>query len=111
MIKKEKCVEYYFDSKKYDKSQILENMRIEQIGFEKKEANISITLNEYGIYIVKLSFFNNKLPIINRKVIKNTEDKKNSKVKIRKTYKGYETYNESNKIYGQYKTTKTFQPI
>ena len=97
MIKQEKCVEYYFDSKKYNKFEIIENMKQEEIGFEKKKSEINITLNEYGIYVVKLKFINNKLSII--------------KNKTKNRYKGYETYNGNNKIYGEYKTTKTFQPI
>lgn len=103
MIKEEKCVEYYFDSRKYNEFEIIENMKKEEIGFEKKKSEINITLNEYGIYVVKLKFLNNKLSII--------KNKTKNKEKIRKTYKGYETYNQNNKIYGQYKTTKTYQPI
>lgn len=103
MIKEEKCVEYYFDSRKYNEFEIIENMKKEEIGFEKKKSEINITLNEYGIYVVKLKFLNNKLSII--------KNKTKNKEKTRKTYKGYETYNQNNKIYGQYKTTKTYQPI
>lgn len=90
MIKEEKCVEYYFDSRKYNESEIIENMKQEEIGFEKKKSEINITLNEYGIYVVKLKFLSTKK---------------------RKKYKGYEAYNGKNKIYGQYKETKTYQPI
>lgn len=113
MIKDEKCVEYYFDSKDHNKSEIMENMKIEEIGFEKSKSDIDITLNEYGIYVVKLKFLNNKLSIINNKIIKKLVSQSKSKIirKPRKTYKGYETYNGNNKIYGQYKKTKTFEPI
>lgn len=113
MKKDEKCVEYYFDSKKHNESEIIENMKIEEIGFEKNKSDIDITLNEYGIYVVKLKFLNNKLSIINNKFIKKIVSQSKSKIirKPRNTYKGYETYNGNNKIYGQYKTTKTFEPI
>lgn len=113
MIKEEKCVEYYFDSKKYNESEIIENMKIEEIGFEKNKSEIDITLNEYGIYVVKLKFSDNKLSIINNKFIKKIVKQSKSKniEKPRKRYKGYETYNGNNKIYGQYKATKTYQPI
>lgn len=103
MIKEEKCVEYYFDSQKYNESEIIENMQKEEIGFEKKRSEINITLNEYGIYVVKLKFRNNKLSII--------KNNSKNKEKDRKRYKGYETYNGNNKIYGNYKTTRTYQPI
>lgn len=113
MIKNEKYVEYYFDSKKHNESEIIENMKIEEIGFEKNKSEIDITLNEYGIYVVKLKFLNTKLSIINNRFIKKivNENKLKKLVKPRKRYKGYETYNGNNKIYGQYKTTKTFEPI
>lgn len=113
MIEREKCVEYYFDAKKYSELQIMKNMETEEIGFEKNKSGINITLNEYGIYVVKLKFLNNKLSIINNKFIKKIVSRSKSKIirKPRNTYKGYETYNGNNKIYGQYKTTKTFEPI
>lgn len=100
MTKKEKCVEYYFDSKEYNEIQVIENMKKEEIGFEKKKSEINIVLNEYGIYVVKLKFTN-----------KNKVRKKEKKIKVRKRYNGYETYSGNNKIYGQYKATKTYQPI
>lgn len=107
MIKEEKCVEYYFDSRKYNEFEIIENMKQEEIGFEKKKSEINITLNEYGIYVVKLKFLNNKLSVINNYIKNRTRYTE----KTRKTYKGYETYNGNNKIYGKYKATKTYQPI
>lgn len=104
MLKEEKCVEYYFDSHKYNKMQIIEFIEKEKVGFENKRFEINIKLNEYGIYIVKLNFLNNKLIMFKKKSINNKE-------KIRKKYKGYETYSGENKVYGKYKNTKTFQPI
>lgn len=109
MLKEEKCVEYFFDSRKYTKEQILESIEKEELGFEKKKSEISIILNQYGIYEVKVKFLNNKLLEFKKKITNNIENKQ--KVKTRKTYKGYETYNGDNKVYGQYKNTKTYQPI
>lgn len=68
MINKEKCVEYYFDSEKYDESQVIENMKKEQLGFEKKKSEITVTLNEYGTYVAQLRFLNNELSIIRKKM-------------------------------------------
>ena len=107
MIKQEKCVEYYFDSRKYNEFEIIESMKQEEIGFEKKKSEINITLNEYGIYEVKLKFLNNKLSVIKNGI----KNKAKHTEKARKTYRGYETYNGNNKIYGQYKETNTYQPI
>ena len=112
MIKEGKCVEYFFDSKQYNKLQVLENMKREQLEFEKKKAEINITLNEHGIYIAKLKFFKNELSVMNNKIIKMIVAKRKIKnaSKLKKTYKGYETYSGKNAIYGQYKATKTYQP-
>jgi len=110
MINKEKCVEYYFDSEKYDESQVIENMKKEQLGFEKKKSEITVTLNEYGTYVAQLRFLNNELSIIRKKMAMKVINKRQikSKPKIRKTYKGYETYNGNNRIYGEYKATRTY---
>lgn len=106
MLKKEKCVEYFFDSRKYNEEQILQSIEQEEKGFEKNKSEINIQLNEYGIYEVKLRFLDNKLAIF--KLKSKSEDKPK---KARKTYRGYETYSSENKVYGQYKGTKTYQPI
>lgn len=104
MIKDKKCVEYYFDSHQYNKMQIIEYIEAEKVAFENKKFEMNIRLNEHGIYVVTLNFVNNGLTAFKKKV-------ENNKEKIRKTYRGYETYNGDNKIYGQYKSTRTFQPI
>ena len=93
--------------------QVLENIKKEQLEIERKKAQINIYLNEYGIYVAKLRFLNNELSLINNKIVKKVIEKRKirNKTKIRKTYKGYETYNGNNKTYGQYKATKTYQPI
>lgn len=87
MMIKDKSVEYYFDSKKYKKEQVIENMKKEQLGFEKKKAEIDIKLNQYGIYVATLKFENNKISIINTK-IENAKNKLldiNNKISIIKS--------------------------
>lgn len=58
---KEKCVEYYFDSRKYSKEEIIESIKQEEKELKKKKikTKIDIKLNEYGIYVVKLRFLTN----------------------------------------------------
>lgn len=107
MIKQERFVEYYFDSKEYNKFQVIENMKKEQLGFEKKESEIIVTLNEYGIYIARLRFLNNKLHYINNKNVIKKERKK----ELRHILQQRKEYNSNNRIYGKYKATKTYQPI
>lgn len=111
MFREERCVEYFFDSRNYNEQQILESIKKEEVGFEKKKSEININLNEYGIYEVKLKFFDNKIFIFKNKMTNNTKIENKKKPKVRKTYRGYETYCGDNKIYGQYKTTRTYQPI
>ena len=113
MKQKEKCVEYYFDSNQYNKDKVIENMEKKQLEFEKRKSEIDIKLNEYGIYVAKLIFQNKELTVINNKIISKFINKSKivKKSESKNTYKGYEMYNENNKIYGQYKKTKTYQPI
>lgn len=107
MIKQEKFVEYYFDSREFNKFQVIENMKKEQLGFEKKESEIIITLNKYGIYIARLRFLNDKLSYINNKVIIKRERKR----ELKHNSQEKKEYDANNRIYGKYKETKTYQPI
>ena len=108
-----KCVEYYFDSNQYNKDKVIENMEKKQLEFEKRKSKIDIKLNEHGIYVAKLIFLNKELSIFNKKVIFEfiNKNKMIKKQKSRNEHKRYKMRNENNKIYGQYKTTKTYQPI
>ena len=90
MDKKIKCIEYYFDSNKYNESEVLENMEKEKLEFPKKKSKITITLNKYGIYIARLEFINNEIALIKQ------NRRKKQKIK---------------KLYGQYKTTRTYTQI
>lgn len=100
MKKEEKCIEYYFDSNKYNEAEILDKMKKEQIGFEKKNGEINIKLNEYGIYVVQLKFLENKISIFSGSIRKKVKSSSN-----------YDKYTKEKRVYGQYKQTKTFQPI
>ena len=48
MNKKLKCMEYYFDSKKYNEIDVIEKIGLKKMEFPKKKINASIELNEYG---------------------------------------------------------------
>ena len=95
MNKQVKCIEYYFDSNEYNELEVLENMQKEKLEFPKKEAQINISLNEYGIYVATLEFINNKIAVI-KKI-------KNKKVKLKAVIE--------TKVYGRYKETKKYSPI
>lgn len=88
MNNKIKCLEYYFDSKICDESDITKNIEMKKREFPKKKIRVSVTLNEYGTYIVRFEFLNNQIAIFKHKTKKVTK-----------------------KIYGQYKETKKYAPI
>lgn len=89
-MNEKKCIEYYFDSKKYNKKEILENIEKEKKEFPRHQFDVNITLNKYGIYIVRLECKNNKIAVV----------KHNKKAKQNKV-----------NVYGKYKETRTYAPI
>lgn len=102
MIKKEKCIEYYFDSKKYNQIQIIEKMEKEKLEFPKEQVEVKMYLNQHGIYVAQLVFLNNGISIIQDKILD----------KIKKHIKRDEQVcDEDSKTYGQYKINKTYSPI
>ena len=91
MNKKIKCMEYYFDSNKYNEAEVLENMGKKKLEFPKKKIEMTVSLNKYGTYVVKLAFLNNEIALIKHKRMKNK--------------------NKKHKVYGQYRETKKYAPI
>ena len=71
MNKKLKCMEYYFDSKKYNEIDVIEKIGLKKMEFPKKKINASIELNEYGTYVVKLEFLNNQIALLSKANLKN----------------------------------------
>ena len=84
-------MEYYFDSNKYNEAEVLENMGKKKLEFPKKKIEMTVSLNKYGTYVVKLAFLNNEIALIKHKRIKNK--------------------NKKQKVYGQYRETKKYAPI
>lgn len=93
MNKKLKCMEYYFDSKKYNEIDVIEKIGLKKMEFPKKKINASIELNEYGTYVVKLEFLNNQIALIKHNIKRRMKNK--SEIKS----------------YGQYRETRKFSPI
>ena len=84
-------MEYYFDSNKYNEAEVLENMGKKKLEFPKKKIEMTVSLNKYGTYVVKLAFLNNEIALIKHKRMKNK--------------------NKKQKVYGQYRETKKYAPI
>lgn len=105
MDKKEKCLEYYLDSKVYDRWAVEKTIQQAKQEFPEKEADISIYLNEWGVYVVTL-YFRNK-----NNFLQNVNDKIKPK-RIEKKHKPEYSYqnNLQPKKYGQYKSTGTYRP-
>lgn len=84
-------MEYYFDSNKYNEAEVLENMGKKKLEFPKRKIEMTVSLNKYGTYVVKLAFINNEIALIKHKRMKNK--------------------NKKQKVYGQYRETKKYAPI
>lgn len=108
MEKGEKCLEYYLDSRMYDREAIEKTIKEAKMEFPGKETEISIYLNEWGVYVINLYFRNknNMLQNVNAKI-------KPKKIKWRK-FKSNFSYPTNIDVqprkYGQYKSTGTYKP-
>lgn len=99
---KAKYIEYYFNSSKYNKEEIIQNLNKEIKNYPGKEATINVELNQWGVYVAKLAFYNKK-SIFNftKNKTKSTKLRKNKIAKIEKY---------QNRTYGEYKNTTTYKP-
>lgn len=97
MKKEVRKVQYYFDSRIYNKIQIIETLEKEKKEFPSQKIETQIEKNSYGIYIATLIFKDKKEKDKKRKSIFKI---KNSKIKK-------ESSKEKSKMpsYGQYKQT------
>lgn len=60
MVQTKKCLEYYFDSRKYSKIDVLNCIKKEKLEYPNKEINMQLHLNEWGIYVIKAQFIDKK---------------------------------------------------
>ena len=86
-MNKDKCLEYYLDSRIYNLEEVQKNIEKTKQEFPKKEIKVNISMNKYGMYIITF-YFENK--------------------KMKKTKKRLEKYYGNN--YGKYKTTQIYKP-
>ena len=101
-----KCVQYFFDSKKYNPVEVVESMEQERIEqFPKEKARIEIKLNEFGVYEATL-VFEKKKKIFNSNLLKNMKNRSDKKISR------YEKLvsQSSNRVYGKYRETRTYKP-
>ena len=97
-MNKRKCLEYYLDSKIYDYESVQKSIDETKKEYEKKEVDVKIELNRYGMYIITF-YFKNKDTFFNK--IRLLFRRKNNLLLYEK--------NKDNQ-YGKYKQTKTYKP-
>lgn len=94
----EKCLEYYLDSRIYDREAIEKSIEQAKQEFPGKEVDISIYLNEWGVYVITL-YFKSK-----NNILRNV----NSRLKVKQEY-SFKS-NMQPKKYGQYKSSGVYRP-
>ena len=109
---KQKCLEYYMDSKIYTTEQVQTSIDETKKEFANKEVYSEVSLNEFGVYVITF-YFESKNTIWNRIRIffKRKDNKKlllERETKQDKTKSRLEKYYGN--TYGKYKETKTYRP-
>lgn len=90
MVKNEKFIEMYFDSKKYNNQDVLNNIKKVKKEYANKDISVKIDFNDWGVYVITLSF----------------KDKDNYLKKLKSKFK-----NKKYKMnYGVYKKTGMYKP-
>lgn len=57
-MNKSKCLVYYLDSKKYDYVKVQKSIDETKKEYEKKEIEVNVEINEYGMYVVTFNIKN-----------------------------------------------------
>ena len=96
-----KCLEYYLDSKIYDYESVQKSIDETKKEYNKKDIEVNIELNKYGMYIITF-YFKNKDTFFNK--IRLFFRRKNKPMLQAKGM------NHENNKYGQYRQTKTYKP-
>lgn len=56
MIKTSKCYEYYLDARTYGSQEIQESIEETKKEFHKKNVEVYVSLNDYGMYVITFYF-------------------------------------------------------
>ena len=118
-MKSEKLLEYYLDSKSYTYEEIKKNIENIKNEFPNKNVETTITLNNFGVYIVTFKFENKNTYFtkLKNKLLPNDENLKTSKttpkkVKVNNKKDKWKSRLEkySGCTYGKYKQTGIYHP-
>ena len=104
-MEQNKNLEYYLDSRIYSSEDVQKSIEKTKKEFPNKNVKVSITLNEFGMYMITFQF-ENKNTFFNRIVIRIWRRFQNRKLLNSGNQNRWETYSGERR-YGQYKTTRT----
>lgn len=103
-----KYLEYYLDSRIYSSEEVQRSIEETKKEFPNKKVEVSICLNDFGMYIITFKF-ENKNTYFNRIKIKLWRKVKKTLLLDTGSKSRLERYCGENR-YGQYKATKTYRP-
>lgn len=105
-MEQNKNLEYYLDSRIYSKEEVQKSIEETKKEFPNKQMEVSVVLNEFGVYTITFQFQNknNYFHKIKMKFCNQFQKKSflNQENKMKANY--------GEKRYGQYKETKTYRP-
>lgn len=103
-----KYLKYCLDSRIYSNEEVQKSIDKTKKEFPNKKIEVSIELNEFGVYIITFEF-QNKNTFFNRIKIKFWRKFKKTLLLDNGNKNRLEQYSGENR-YGQYKNTKTYRP-
>lgn len=104
-----KNLEYYLDASVYSSEEVQKSIEETKKEFPNKKVKVSIALNEFNMYIITFQF-ENKNNFFNTIIIKIWRRFKKIRLLENGRKDKLEPYHNNQKIYGQYKQTKTYRP-
>lgn len=106
---KNKCLEYYLDSKIYSDEEVQQSIYETKKEFSDKNVKVDVVLNNFGVYIITFTF-ENKNTFFNRIKIKFKKKFKKQLLLESGKKDRMEKYSGEAYRYGQYKSTGTYRP-
>lgn len=103
-----KSLEYYLDSRIYSSEEVQRSIEETKKEFPNKDVKASITLNDFGVYIITFKF-ENKNTYFNRIKIRLWKKFKKPLLLDKGKESRIEKYSQERR-YGQYKATKNYRP-
>lgn len=103
-----KNLKYYLDSRTYSNEEIQKSIEETKKEFPNKKVKVSISLNDFGVYVITFQF-ENKNNFFNKIKIKFWKKFKKTLLLENGNKNRLEKYYGENR-YGQYKSTGTYRP-